>query len=200
MPQGMVALALWLSMCEYSGVWDHGRFPGNYDHFEQFSFLGDHKGRAVFDTLQVYSMGMSLGLVWCTVWYQNDFVEWAKAILHLLDVPDVYKHKPNQQSTWCGMTQSLYLFVTKVEATALLGSVGRADEWWRMEDPLLMPASDSMLIPKWGVHLQDSVDSQTCEESRVPDFLCQGAGGPLLSEQVETPTSPTTSPAYFRWC
>jgi len=153
MLQGMVPAALWLSMQEYGGVWDRGRFLGDYGYFEQFRFLGDHKGAAVFNTLQVYGMGTSLGPVWQPTWYRSDFVEWAKAILRLTDVPDIYKHKPNQQSAWCGMTWSPYPFVTAVESKVSLGSTGGVDEWWRMEDPSPMPVSEDFLIPKWGAHL-----------------------------------------------
>ncbi len=88
------------------------------------------------------------------MWYQSNFVEWAKAILHLEEVPDVYKHKPTQWGKWFGMTWSPYPFVTAVEVCTLLGLTGGVDKWWRMEDPMPMPASKSLLIPKWGAHLQ----------------------------------------------
>jgi len=81
------------------------------------------------------------------VWYQSKFVEWAKAILCLEEVPDIYKHMPTQQGEWCGMTWSPYPFVTVVEVCASLGSTGGVDEWWRMEDPSPMPASKRLLIP-----------------------------------------------------
>ena len=63
MPQGMVPSALWMSMREYGGVWDRGRFPGDYEAFEQMGFLGDQKGMVVFDTLQLYGVGTVLGPV-----------------------------------------------------------------------------------------------------------------------------------------
>ena len=76
----------------YEGDWQRGRYPGDYEMFEQFGFLGDQKGQVVFDMLQVYSTGSSLGPVWRPLWYWSNFVDWAKEVLKSPTVPDLYQH------------------------------------------------------------------------------------------------------------
>jgi len=53
-----------------------------------------------------------------------------------------------------------------VESQSSLGSTSRVDEWWRLEDPLLMPISEQFLIPQWGAHLQAA---RSCEKVEKTD-------------------------------
>lgn len=154
MPQGVVPTALWLSMREYGGVWDRGRYPGDYERFENLGFLGDMKGMAVFDALQNYGVGTSLGPVWRPSWYRNNFVEWARDIMNLPELPNVFRHDPKQDRGWCDIATCPYPYVT-VTARPVAESPWRACRLKR-EDRTPLQFSEQFLGPKWGVHLREA--------------------------------------------
>ena len=154
MPQVMVLLALWSSMCGYEGDWQRGRYPSDYEMFEQFSFLGDQKGQAVFDMLQVYGTGSSLGPVWRPLWYRSNFVDWAKEVLKSPTVPDLYQHDLKKRNRWCGLDNISYPYVLVSETPGLGTLSEETGLWMRKESTAALPISDEFLIPKWGVHLR----------------------------------------------
>ena len=154
MPQAMVPLALWSAMRRYEGDWERGRYPSDYEPFEQFGFMGDQKGQAVFDMLQVYGTGASLGPVWRPVWYQSNFMDWVNELLKSSTIPDLWKHDPTQWTGWCGLANVLYPYVLVTE-TLGLGMLSEETGLCTQKESLVaMTYSDKFLIPKWGAHLQ----------------------------------------------
>ena len=154
MPQAMVPSALWSAMRGYEGDWERGRFPGDYEPFEQFGFLGDQKGQAVFDMLQVYGTGASLGPVWRPVWYRSDFVDWAREVMKSPKIPDLNKHDPRKRYSWCGIDEIPYPYVLVSETPGLGTLSEETGLWTRKESLVALPFRDEFLIPKWGAHLR----------------------------------------------
>ena len=154
MPQVMVLSALWSAMCGYKGDWERGRYPSDYKPFEQFSFLGNQKGQAIFDMLQVYGTGALLGPVWRPVWYQSNFLDWVREVLNSLTIPDIWKHDPTKWMGWCKLDNILYLYMLVTE-TPGLGTLSEETGLWMWKvSPVVMTYSEKFLIPKWGMHLQ----------------------------------------------
>ena len=154
MPQAMVPLALWSSMCRYKGDWQRGRYPSDYEMFKQFGFLGDQKGQAVFDMLQVYGTGSLPGPVWRLLWYQSNFVDWAKEVLKSPTVPDLYQHDPKKRNGWCRLDNISYPYVLVSETPGLGTLLEETGLGTRKESSAALPISDEFLTPKWGAHLR----------------------------------------------
>ena len=169
MPQGMVPSALWLSMREYGGVWDRGRYPGDFGRFESLGFLGDMKGMAVFDALQTHGVGTSLGLVWRPSWYRNNFMEWARDVMNLPRLPDLFKHNALQDKGFCDIAECPYPYVT-LTARPVPESPWRALRLKR-EDRTPMQFSERFLAPKWGVHLREA--SICVKVERMVEEICE---------------------------
>ena len=154
MPQVMVPSALWSAMCGYEGDWERGRYPSDYEPFEQFGFMGDQKGQAVFDMLQIYGTGASLGPVWRPVWYQSNFMDWVNELLKSPTIPDLWKHDPTQRTGWCGLADVPYPYVLVTETLGLGMLSEEMGLCTRKESLVAMTYSDKFLIPKWGAHLR----------------------------------------------
>lgn len=169
MPQGMVPAALWVSMRDYDGVWERGRFPGDYDKFEHFGFLGDQKTAAIFDALQIYGVGTSPGPTWRPIWYRNQFVDWARSTLLLASAPDIWKHSPKDRVNWCGMTGCQYPYVSEPEPPVPGLILPKNVTLLRKEDLRPMPFSDEFLIPQWGAHLRKTSDCEKGGEQATSD-------------------------------
>jgi hypothetical protein len=57
MPQGLMLAALWLGMCEYGSIWQHGSSNVLFTITEELGFLGDMHTTAIHKVLKSYCKG-----------------------------------------------------------------------------------------------------------------------------------------------
>jgi hypothetical protein len=165
MPQGIVPVALWLGMREFGGIWHFGRTAAEYKDHETHGVLGDHKGVAIFDNLSIYGLGAATGPVWRPLWYRSNFVDWAKEILLMPNLPNIARHSPNERENWCGVLRCPYPYVSEYHPPSPGFLLPKTVVIVKKESPSPLPFNGRVFLPRWGAHLRNDEGSKcSCKE------------------------------------